>query len=278
MASTTSKVLAGCGVGCLLLMILVAGMGFMGYRWAQDAVEAVEEAGRIEQELDERFGRARSFVPALAPGIPSDRLETFVGIREGLAAPRQELAGAINGLKSVGETGGGIAAGFKAARAGVGMAPATLEFSRARNQALLDNGMGLGEYTWIYWYTFNAWLGHPADDSELHEFMQEREAGSGRVEIHMDGGMEPERITWRLRRDIRSMLRNLEQGLLDSPEHADLAALVSSELAMLDEDPGRVPWEDGLPAELAVGLEPFRERLEATYSKAVNPFELIEFD
>ena len=138
--------------------------------------------------------------------------------------------------------------------------------------------MGLGEYTWIYWYTYVAWLGHPADDSELHEFIDERHEGSEHVRIHMDGGMEPERITWRLRRDVRSMLRNLEQALEASPEQAGLAELVSVELTALEEDPSRVPWQDGLPAELTVGLEPFRERLEATYSKATNPFELVEFD
>ena len=89
MASTTSKVLAGCGVGCLLLVILAAGVGFMGFRWAQDAVEAVEEAGRIEQELEESYGRVRAFMPSPSPGIPQDRLEVFVSVRESLAVPRQ---------------------------------------------------------------------------------------------------------------------------------------------------------------------------------------------
>ncbi len=52
------------------------------------------------------------------------------------------------------------------------MAPRLLEFAGARNQALLDVGMGLGEYTWIYWLTYHAWLGHPVGDSLLNEIME----------------------------------------------------------------------------------------------------------
>ena len=49
-------------------------------------------------------------------------------------------------------------------------------------------------------------------------------------------------------------------------------------LKALEANPARIPWEDGLPEEFAVGLEPYRERLEATYSPATNPFELLELD
>ncbi len=35
-----------------------------------------------------------------------------------------------------------------------------------------------------------------------------------------------------------------------------------------------VPWKEGLPERMSATLEPFRERLEATYDPAVNQFEL----
>ena len=35
------------------------------------------------------------------------------------------------------------------------------EFTQLRNQALLDQDMGLGEYIWIYVLVYNSWLGHP---------------------------------------------------------------------------------------------------------------------
>jgi len=277
MASTTSKVLAGCGVGCLLVIIMGVGVSFMGYRWVKDTTEAVEEAGRIERELEEQYGQARAFVPALGPGVPSVRMEVFLAVRETLTGPRDELSAAVAGLAGVdGEPG--IGNGLRAARAGISLGPRVLEFANARNRALLEAGMGVGEYTWIYWFTYIAWLGHPADDSSLHEVVESHNSGDGSVQIYIDGGMEPEQITWRLRRDVTAMLRNLQVELESDPAQADLLAAVTTEMAELGADPDRVPWQSDLPEVFAVGLEPYRERLEATYSKAANPFELVEFE
>jgi hypothetical protein len=275
MASTTSKVLTGCGIGCLLVIVFAAGISFMGYRWVKDTTEAVQEAGRVAHELEDRYGPGWAFVPPAGPGVPADRMEAFLAVRDALTERRDELAGAVAGLASAGD-GGGVATGLRLARAGVGLAPLTLGFANARNQALLDAEMGVGEYTWIYWFTYHAWLGHPADDSELHEIMNRPSTGEGSVQFHIDGGVEPEQITWRLRRDITAMLKNLEQELAADPEQAALRQAVTAELAALEADPNRVPWQSGLPEAFATGLEPYRERLEASYSKATNPFELIE--
>jgi hypothetical protein len=277
MESTTSKVLTGCGIGCLLLIVVVAGVSFMGYRWVKDTTEAVEEAGLVERELEERFGPPRTFEPHVGDAVTADRIETFLEVREALAEPREELSETIIGLSEEGR-GSGVTRGFRAARAGIGLAPRLLSYLGARNRSLLDAEMGSGEYMWFYWMTYYAWLGHPADDSMLHEAMTSRESGGGSVQIHFDEGMEPERLTWRLRRDVTAMLRNLESELAGADGREDLRELVAAELAELDENPARVPWEDGLPEALAGGLEPYRERLEATYSKATNPFELAELD
>lgn len=249
----------------------------MGYQWARDAAETIEEAGRIQHELAERYGAVREFRPSPSPGIPADRLAVFLAIREALAEPRDNLTRAIEGIAPA-DGGSGMATGFRAARAGLGMAPGVLEFSRARNEALLEHEMGVGEYTWIYWYTYTAWLGHPADDSLLHEIMEQRSRSDNGVTIQIDGGLEPERLTWRLRRDIAAMLRNLLDDLDSESEPSSIRDHVASEVAALEADPARVPWQDGLPEGFDQGLEPNRGALEATYSKATNPFELIEFD
>jgi hypothetical protein len=275
MASTTSKVLAGCSIGCLVLIVFAAGVSFMGYRWVKDTTEAVDEASRVQRELEEQYGPVRAFVPPAGPGVPANRMEVFLTVRDALTERREELTSAVTGLASAGD-GGGVASGLRVARAGVSLAPLTLGFASARNRALLDAKMGVGEYTWIYWFSYDAWLGHPADDSELHEIMNRPSNGHGSVQIHIDGGMEPERITWRLRGDITAMLNNLETELAADPDHADLLQAVTAELAELKADPGRVPWQNGLPEVFAAGMEPYRERLEASYSRATNPFELIE--
>jgi hypothetical protein len=277
MQSTTSKVLTGCGIGCLLVIILGVGLGLMGYRWAREAVEAVEETERIQEELNARYGPIREFRPSASPGVPADRLEVFLAIREALSEHRDNLTLSVEGIAPSGGEGG-VVTGFRAARAGMSMAPGILEFSRARNQALLDHDMGLGEYTWVYWYIYTAWLGHPADDSLLHEIMIERNQDDHGVDIRVDGGLEPERLTWRMRRDITAMLRNLIDDLDGQSEPSPIRDAIAGEVAALEADPSRVPWQDGLPEGFDVGLEPHRVSLEASYSRATNPFELIEFD
>jgi len=276
-SKTTTKILAGCGVGCLLATVVLVGVGWMGYRWARMAAEAVESAGRTENQLEERYGKVRDFRPPADVWVPADRMEAFIEVRDAIAEQRAALAESISGLAAR-DGEGGMVSGLRAARAGVRMAPSTLQFVSARNQALLDVGMGLGEYTWYYWLTYYAWLGHSADESLLHDIMEERAESHGGVEMHFDAGMEPDRIAWRLRRDIRAILQTLETEIASDPERSWLWEPVSSELTSLESDTARVPWQDGLPDALASGLEPYRNRLEGSYSRATNPFELLELD
>jgi hypothetical protein len=277
MAGTTSKVLAGCALGCLLAVLLVVGAGWMLVRWGQGMASTVEQARAESGELAERFGATADFVPAAGPGVPADRLELFLGVRESLAGPRQELEAAIAGFAPTAGAGGFVR-GLGAARAGLSIAPKALDYIGARNRALLDAGMGLGEYTWLYWLVYHAWLEHPVDDSLLEELVTAHEAGDGATKMRFEGGPERERLVRRLRADVTAMLGNLEGRLAADPERPPLLGAVSSELAALAADPERLPFPDGLPAPLAAGLEPWRERLEGSYSKAANPFELYGFE
>ena len=46
------------------------------------------------------------------------------------------------------------------------------------------------------------------------------------------------------------------------------------EITALESDRHRLPWQDGLPKVLTASLNPFRERLEASYSEMLNPVEI----
>lgn len=273
MSNTTTKVLAGCGVGCLLALVALGGVTWMGYRWTKEAIETVESAERAETQLDEEYGRARDFTPPSQGRIEPDRIEVFLSVRESMTAQRAALSGSVEALAPV-EGEGRTASGLRAARAGLGMAPRILEFVGVRNHALLEFEMGPGEYAWIYWMTYHAWLGHPPDESRLRDVIEEREEFDGSAQIHIDG-MDAEEMTREMRRDVRAMLRNLERDLANQAESSELYELVAAEVAASDADAGRVPWEDGLPEEFAAGLDPYRVRLEESYSAATNPFELL---
>ena len=275
MSNTTTKVLAGCGVGCLLVTVALGGLAWMGYRWAKTAAEVVEAAERAEDRLEAEYGLVREFMPPAGP-VAADRVEAFLAVRELMAPQRTALKESVEALAPAAGKGGAVG-GLRAARAGISMAPRVLEFAKVRNEALLEVGMGPGEYAWIYWLTYHAWLGHPAGESLMSDIMEMRSESDGSVQMRFQG-MDTEQITWQLRRDVRAMLRNFEQALSADPERTELSELVAAELAAIEADPERMPWEDGPPEAFAVGLEPYRDRLEESYSPATNPFELLELD
>jgi hypothetical protein len=49
---------------------------------------------------------------------------------------------------------------------------------------------------------------------------------------------------------------------------------LAGEIEKMKNNEERVPWEDSVPRKTAESLEPFRDRLEVTYSPVANPFEL----
>ena len=276
MSNTTTKVLAGCAVGCLLVVLALGGLGWMGYRWAKTAAEVVEAAERAEDRLEAEYGLVREFTPPMDGRLALDRVETFLAVRELMAPQRTSLEESVEALAPAAGKGGAIG-GLRAARAGISMAPRILEFAKVRNEALLEVGMGSGEYAWMYWLTYHGWLGHPADESLLNDIMEARSESDGSMQMHIDG-MDTEHMERRLRRDLEAMLRNLEGEIAADSERAELKELVAGELAAMDDDPSRMPWEDGLPEVFVVGLDPYRDRLEASYSPATNIFELLELD
>ena len=50
--------------------------------------------------------------------------------------------------------------------------------------------------------------------------------------------------------------------------------MLEAEVDALERDPYRLPWRDDLPAATAASFEPFRERLETSYSEICNPLEI----
>jgi hypothetical protein len=273
MSNTTTKVLAGCAVGCLLVVLALGGLAWMSYRWAKTAADVVDAAERAENRLEAEYGSVGEFTPP-AGQIAVDRIEAFLAVRELMAPQRAALKESVEALAPAAGRGGAVG-GLRAARAGIGMAPRILEFARARNEALLEIGMGHGEYTWIYWLTYYAWLGHPVDESLLNDIMEARSESDGSMRMHIEG-MDTEHLERQLRRDLEAMLRNLDSEIAADPARAELRELVADELAAMEGDRSRMPWEDGPPEIFTVGLDPYRDRLEASYSPATNIFELLE--
>jgi hypothetical protein len=195
---------------------------------------------------------------------------------------RDEIERSISLLEDEGEeidveSGGTV---FQKLKLVFGLIPQIADYFKARNQALLDAGMGMGEYYYIYSLVYFAWLdkslvdgpsfpitGEEGDFGVSYENRDDEEA----LEMRRDISLR------RLHRMLLPMLRNqyakLEQesGVAVSQEWKEALA---AEIEAMESDRHRLAWQDGLPEVIASSLKPYRDRLDASYSRMMNTIEI----
>ena len=130
---------------------------------------------------------------------------------------------------------------------------------------MADAGIGFGEYTYVYALAYYAWLGHsPSDGPETAIAEEEAEFGPRMGNAFIG----------RVRGDLLQMLRNQRDSLVGVEVADGWLEALDGEIAALEADARRMPWQDGLPEAIAASFEPYRERLEASYNSVTNAFEL----
>jgi hypothetical protein len=266
-----SNWLLGCGLGCAGLLAVIVIIIVWGISLGRDARRGFDTAEATRKILEEKFGAPGDFVPAADGSIPAVRLEIFLAVREATQEYRTDIIHFFSGIpmnegtgreldaKPLGEKIGTI---FQGMRSVVGMSEDIGHLLEARNQALLDNGMGLGEYTYLYVLAYYSWLGHSPGDGPG------KNANTSYVMLRSQSQRH---------RDLIGILSNQLDSLADSGDteewkqwRSDLAV----EIEEMKHSEGRVPWKDSVPRKTAESLQPFRDRLEQTYSPITNPFEL----
>ncbi len=254
----------GCGIGCgglVIIAVIVAGGGFMFLR---NTFSGFEEAVELRARLEAEHGKVEEYVPPVDGVIPADRIEVFLRVREGSAEPRVTIVDTFRSFPMTEEEARKLEeeSGLEAARqvlgmvgAGVGLGGRIGELLAARNAALLEHGMGMGEYTYIYVIAYYSWLQHSPQDGP--------ENLSDNVKVNVG------RLDGRVHRRISSILQNQLQAARETGNPA-----LEREVEALEADRRRVPYADGLPPAMQATLEPYRERLEASYEEVTNQFEL----
>ena len=162
-------------------------------------------------------------------------------------------------------------------RAGLALFPRLMAFLDARNEALLASDIGLGEYLYIYTLAYPVWLGTPVDDGP-----SSLDIRGGGLEVRSEPGGRQRRLE-ELREQLNGlllpMLRSQLEDLRDTAAGpAGWRQALEAEIEQMQRDAQRLPWQDGLPAQTAASLEPFRDRLESSYSPLSHPFELVPLD
>jgi hypothetical protein len=281
MSSTGQKWLYGCGISCgviVLLSVLILGGCFLFLKNATESFEGIETS---MDAVTEQYGEIGDYVPP-ADGVLSDeRLEAFLSVRSMMASSREDLGGSITVLA---DGAGQLEEGswkdkLLMLRSGMSMIPQLINYFGDFSEALLASGMGQGEYYYIYAVTYYSWLGFSPGDGPPFKLSDDDNvtiSSTNDTEDIRQG--RDEQLRRYLNRTLLPMLDGQLNQLDAAPaETVDPAwrELLAEEVAALDHDSLRLPWQDGLPEQLEVVLEPFHDRLVDSYDEMCNSVEIL---
>jgi hypothetical protein len=241
--------------GAALLVVAAAGIS----AWIIPIEKDFARSSRTEAEIDRTFPSADTFTPPLDGSIQADRLRAFLAVRRRLAPLGARLTQHRRGMQrmEVYKKEDDVRAKEFIVDVGAamrGFAPLLRDLAayvEQRNAALLENRMGLGEYTWLYVVCYVGELGE-------------------RPSKVIPNGSKPDLFQERVYPQLREMIRRrvelaesaMKKKAHDDGESADIQAW-RDELEALQTDDKRLPFQDGLPMGLKRSLAPLRAELAA---------------
>lgn len=286
----------GCGIGCGIIVLFIIIIIGIGYYLIKDSVVAFKETEKSMKLLIEQYGRVQDFCPESDGSIKPDRVKAFLEVRESLIPlvndMKQSLVHIVDDINRAEDEGSSFWSVMGVVKDVCGALPQLAKYFTARNRKLIDIGMGLGEYYYIYVVAYYSWLGISPGDGPDFQFL----GGGGKKssfyfameEMLKDKDAKEEEYdkeSWetqgigtigRVRGFMLPMMQRQLKKLKESDPGENLEfwqKTLEGEIEALVEDRKRLPWHDGLPEVLEASLQPFRERLEACYPKLLNPLE-----
>ena len=259
MEEKTSGCLKQTAIGCgVLIVIAVALLLVMMVRMMSPFNSAVDARLTIE----EKFGPQESYVPP-ASGAPSaDRVEVFLEVRRTLSEPCADLSSAerqVQALESFDDQDevkrlAVLKQAFSTTKSMMGVGPVIGRLYEIRNQSLLDAGMGLGEFTYIFAVAYRDQLLHPPESDQL---------------------FGPTPTNRRVRKALLSMLESQLAVLRSEGGGESEIVVLETEISAMQADDSRIPWQDGIPPAITEALAPYRTELDELYCPAMAPLELM---
>lgn len=287
MASTGKKWGIGCGIGCLAILLIGGGLGGVAFVSVKKIVDQAETMEDTFAAMDSTFGKPNEFVPGADGRIPADRIEAFLAAHEAVGPQRDEAAGMV--LLLDGKDPSGPVSAFQKVKATFSLIPSMLHYLDVRNQALMERGMGLGEFQYIYALAYFSYLHKDPGDGPSFQMSGPDENGDGGnvrwgVHVDSDGGDTRERRARQMRRMMNRNLGDMARNQLEELDRqlaagADPALAVwrdqlAAEVEKMREEPLRVLWEEDLPEPLLESFEPYRVQLDAAFVSVLNVVEM----
>ncbi len=272
MTESGKKWLIGCAVAAFLLAILLVVIVWGGVTLFKKAAQGIEELEESSDAVSQRFGRASEFTPEPGGEIPGPRVEAFLAARKIMAPARDDMAGSLATLDGSPDSGGEEGK----LGAGLRLLPRILKFYEARNKACLEAGLGLGEYGYLYILAYYDLLGKPVTAGPGFPLMGDSNNGGSRGSGANEFDVREDRLE-RILRASRNLalpiLRNQLAAQRSAGTDREWTGRLEEEIALLEADPFRLPWRDGLPDRMKNSLEPYRDRLEESWNEMSNPLE-----
>jgi len=288
MTSTSKKWFIGCGVGCGLFLLVSAGVGVFGFMAVKKIVDRTENIGVSYSVVEDTFGLPEEFIPSPDGRIPASRVEVFLETRRAMAPASEELSrilfilqGEMDGFESSG------ASWIELSKAGIGLVPALFDYMESRNLAMVEEGMGPGEYSYIYSLAYFNLLGKDPGDGPAFTVTgnepAENDNGGFRWNVGSashDEGLSSDDRAREVRRCLNEILgpilRNQMTALQNSgtAAHDPVLQALAVEIAAMDSEVYRLAWEENLPAHIRASLEPFAAELDELYDPIMNAVEI----
>lgn len=264
MKKTTAKKVSSRRNGFLLTALVIVFVIASGFYFLTTGVRS---AKRVEQTLIDRFDWADTYTPAISGFIEPQRIEAFIRVREALQPGCVDYQavltsiGELEKLDSDQERPASEAAstGFQAMKSAFSAGPRMMEFSTTRNQALLAEEMGLGEYFYIYLTTYGKQLADEANS----DFSATEEAY----------------ISDRAREEFTQILTNQLQALHTSESketYPDLETGLQMEIDALKDGTHTSPWPNGPIGKARESLAPYQAQLAELYCSGIVQIELLQ--
>jgi hypothetical protein len=290
MAGTGKKWLVGCGIGCGLFVLLLAGAGTVGFFSVKKFTERADRIEETFDRMDAEYGQPSEFVPELDGSVPAGRMEVFLAVREEMHDVQMEVSEMFSTLD--GRNDAGVIDKFKA---GIRFIPALFIFIEERNNIMLERGMGVGEYQYIYALSYYGLLDKDLSDGPGFTVVSDEEhtendswnwqinsGDDGEEETRERRAREVRKFVNRVQsRVIRNQLEALDEvGYVEGLDFETWRAQVQAEAEAMERESLRLLWEEGLPEQIRESLEYYRDRLNASYDDMTSILEmgLVEHD
>jgi len=284
MAGAGKKWLMGCGIGCGMIVLILGGIGTCGYMGVKKLKDRADQIEDSFEALSAEYGRPGEFVPDVDGRIPAARMEAFITVREAMRAQRDETSLLLRIIDDETEESS-AASTIEKIKAGVTFLPKLMLFLEERNDMLRTEGMGLGEYLYIYGLAHYNVLGLDPADGPGIQIRDDAGGSESGIQIgHSSGSDDPEERRDERNRIVRKYLHRIQSEIAGNQLRAlDLtgsvgdeawAEALSAEIDLMESESRRLLWEDALPDRLRDSITPYRDQLLELYDPTMNAIEV----